>query len=142
MLKFLKLNIFLIFLISCYNYKPIPIERNKDVCEYCKMVISDLKFASEVITKKGKVYKFDDFNCLRNFYKLHKDEIKFVYFVPYEDEKKLVISDKVIILKSEKIRGPMGGNYIAFENEDNAFDMRRTLGDGKIMKFDEFINER
>lgn len=141
MLKFLKWGIFLPLVFSCISYKPIPIEKDKDICDYCKMVISDLKFAGEIIDKKGKVYKFDDLTCLRSFYKLRREDIKIVYLVPYEDEKKLLLSDKAFILKSEKIRGPMGGNYLVFENENNAFDMRKVIG-GKIMKFDEFINEK
>jgi copper chaperone NosL len=133
--------IILFFLFSCVNDKPQKIELNKDVCDYCKMVISDLKFASEIITKKGKVYKFDDYKCLRAFYKEHKDKIRKVYLVPCENDRILIPSEKAFILKSENIKGPMGGEYIAFEDENKAFEMRKLLG-GKIMKFEEFINER
>ena len=104
------------------------------------MVISDLKFAGEIKTKKGKIYKFDDLKCLRSFYKEHKDEIKKVYLIPYENVKILIPAEKAFILKSEKIKGPMGGEYLVFEDENIAFEIRKLLG-GKIMKFEEFINE-
>ena len=36
----------------------------------CKMTLVDKKFGAEVVTKKGKVYKFDDLNCMIKFYQL------------------------------------------------------------------------
>jgi len=37
---------------------------DRDMCERCKMAISDRKFAVQIIDpKSGKVYKFDDIGC-------------------------------------------------------------------------------
>ena len=37
---------------------------DRDMCERCKMAISDRKFAAQIIDpKSGKVYKFDDIGC-------------------------------------------------------------------------------
>ena len=37
---------------------------DRDMCERCKMAVSDRKFAFEIIDpKSGKVYKFDDIGC-------------------------------------------------------------------------------
>ena len=38
---------------------------DRDMCERCKMAISERKFAVEAINlKNGKVYKFDDLGCM------------------------------------------------------------------------------
>jgi len=44
----------LIMLIGC-NPGPKPITYGNENCEYCSMTIMDDKYASEIITSKGKV---------------------------------------------------------------------------------------
>lgn len=48
---------------------PEPIRYGEDNCHSCKMTLTDKRYGAEVVTKKGKVYKFDDLNCLNNFIK-------------------------------------------------------------------------
>ena len=37
---------------------------DRDICQRCKMVVSERKFASEIVNPKtGKAYKFDDIGC-------------------------------------------------------------------------------
>ncbi|MDX1911017.1 MAG: hypothetical protein SFV22_06010, partial [Saprospiraceae bacterium] len=43
---------------------PEPIRYGQDNCHACKMTLTDRRFGAEIVTKKGKVYKFDDLNCL------------------------------------------------------------------------------
>lgn len=56
------------FLSSC-STKPEPFNYGKDNCYFCKMGIVDPKYGGEVITKKGKVFKFDDLICMARFLK-------------------------------------------------------------------------
>src|SRR6185436_10723719 len=58
--------LFAISLLSC-NVKPEPLTMGKDACYTCKMTLMDNKFGAEIVTKKGKIYKFDDLNCMINF---------------------------------------------------------------------------
>ena len=99
---------------------PEPIAFGKDQCHFCKMVISDKSFGAELVTTKGKVYKFDDTHCIASFLKsnyLEKTEIAVVYLVDYAQKEKLIPAETAFILRSDKIRGPMGGNTAAFETE-------------------------
>ncbi|RMD99433.1 MAG: nitrous oxide reductase, partial [Calditrichaeota bacterium] len=54
------------WLVSC-SPSPQPISFGQDSCDYCKMTIVDPKFSSELVTRKGKVYKFDSIECLAGF---------------------------------------------------------------------------
>ncbi len=59
---------------------------DRDMCERCKMAISERKFAVQVIDpKSGKVYKFDDIGCA------------FLWFddenISWEDKAKIFITD-------------------------------------------------
>src|SRR5262249_54146706 len=43
------------------------INYGNDACENCKMTIIDKKFAVEIISVKGKAFKFDDLICAKQF---------------------------------------------------------------------------
>jgi len=44
--------------------EPEKIHWDRDVCQRCKMAISERKYAAEIINpKSGKTYKFDDIGC-------------------------------------------------------------------------------
>src|SRR5688572_47555 len=52
---------------SC-STQPEPIQFGKDQCHFCKMTLMDNKFGAELVTQKGKVYKFDDIKCMMSYY--------------------------------------------------------------------------
>ncbi len=63
--SFLVFSIFLLF--GCQSKKPgdvVKVHWDRDMCERCKMAISERKYAFEIINPKtGKAYKFDDIGC-------------------------------------------------------------------------------
>ncbi len=59
---------------------------DRDMCERCKMAISERKFAVQVVNPQdGKVYKFDDIGCAVLWF----DEEK----IPWKDQAKIWITD-------------------------------------------------
>ena len=66
-LKFILFVSFISFITSCTT-KPQPIKMG-DACDFCIMGVADNRFGAELITKKGKIYKFDDIHCLIGFIK-------------------------------------------------------------------------
>lgn len=113
---------YIIALISCNNV-PEPIKAGKDFCYFCKMTISDLKFANELITKKGKVYKFDDIDCLLNFSKRatkQSPDIDKIYFSDFLQPNSFIIAENAVLLKCESFHSPMNGNIAAFSSRQNA----------------------
>jgi len=111
---------------SC-NVKPQPLQLGKDNCYFCKMTVSDPRFGAEIITNKGKIYKFDDMHCLLAFLKsgeLPSKEIKDVYFVSFEGNHDFVKASDASLLKSDNLHSPMNGNVAAFVNADS---MRQTM---------------
>src|SRR5688572_13689262 len=52
--------------VSC-STGPDPIHFGQDNCHTCKMTLMDNKFGAELVTKKGKIYKFDDMRCMVNY---------------------------------------------------------------------------
>jgi copper chaperone NosL len=107
-----------ISLVSC-NVKPQAFQLGKDNCYFCKMTVSDPRFGAEIITQKGKIYKFDDVHCLLAFMKSGErasKEIKDVYFVAFNGNHGLIKSQEASLLQSEELHSPMRGNVAAFAN--------------------------
>ncbi|MEO5907888.1 MAG: nitrous oxide reductase accessory protein NosL [Ginsengibacter sp.] len=116
------LSIFVVLLfgmISC-NSGPQPIKLGTDACDFCKMSIADRNFGAEIITSKGKVYKFDDTHCLATFRKKNIDSniVKHVYFVNFFEPHNFIEADHAFLLKSSELHSPMGGNTAAFDSKE------------------------
>lgn len=120
--------------LSGCNSGPKPIKLGQDACAFCKMTIADRNFGAEIITQKGRVYKFDDTHCLVGYRKKNIDssDIKQVYFVNFLEPHNFIEADKVLLLKSTEFHSPMGGNTAAFENEDQLNMTKDKVGGEEI----------
>lgn len=106
---------------SCGTKKAEPIALNKDACTYCKMSISDGKFGAEIITKKGRVYKFDDIVCMNGY--LNENDTKEVqsfFIADYAKDNHLIDASTAVFVQHESFKSPMGGNIAAFESKTEA----------------------
>ena len=109
-------------LLTGCNTAPQPIRIGQDNCDFCKMTISDNRFGAEIVTKKSKIYKFDDEHCIIAF--LHSRKviptlIDGIYFVDFANPNKLIKAEEAIFLQSPALKSPMNGNIAAFSNEEN-----------------------
>ena len=100
------------------SIEPEPLIYGKDQCHSCKMTLMDKKFGAELVTTKGKVYKFDDINCLFNFYNegsVNKEDFRLKLVVDFSRPEKLIDAEKAVYLKSGEIKSPMASQVAAFE---------------------------
>jgi len=58
-----------------YTKTPPPIHWDRDMCERCKMAISDRKFAVMAVDSQNRVYRFDDIGCLVLWQKLERPDV-------------------------------------------------------------------
>ena len=121
-------------LIGCSTL-PQPLRIGHDICDFCKMTISDHRFGAEVITKKGKIYKFDDEKCIIGFLntqKVAQENVSGIYFVDFSIHDKLVKVDEAYFLQCPALKSPMGGNIAAFSNEDSLAKTFQQINGNKI----------
>lgn len=108
-------------LLACNN-EPQPIVVGKDHCAFCKMPYNDNRFGGEILTKNGKVFKFDDVHCILEFindgHEL-KGKSYDVYFVNFLGDHQLVPMEKAFFYTSPAFRSPMNGNVVIFDNRDS-----------------------
>ena len=131
----------MVFCSSCSS-GPQPIQFGKDACDFCKMTILDQRFGGEVITKKGKVYKFDDIHCITSFLKSAQSEktnVAGIYLLEYASSKKFVQANQSFLLHSNDLHSPMGSNTAAFISEANREQCKQQVN-GTIVQWNE-INQ-
>ena len=119
----MSLQIFLLSLFfSCGDIKPEPVVLNRDQCHYCKMTISDPRYASEGITSKRKVYKFDDVSCLKDFIKKNPTVLfSHTFVASFKSPHNLISVDSLKFAHGSSFKSPMGGNIAAFADSQSAF---------------------
>lgn len=126
--------IFLSLLVSCQK-SPQPIAYGNDACYNCKMMISDPKFGAELITEKGKIFKFDSAECLAAFRKeIRPEEINSEWVTNFLSPGEFIKVDGAVFLISDNIKSPMGLNISAFLNQKNLDEVRAASG-GKILNW-------
>jgi copper chaperone NosL len=106
----------MVFATSC-STGPQTIQFGKDACDFCKMTILDQRFGGEVITGKGKMYKFDDIHCITSFLKSENSEKTHgagIYLLDYNTPAKFIKSGESFLLRSSELHSPMGSNTAAF----------------------------
>lgn len=119
-----------LLLFSC-NVEPEPLAFGKDACHACRMTLMDNKFGAEIVTAKGKIYKFDDVNCMLNFYnngQVSFEDTKDILVVDFSKPAKLIDARNALYVKSESIKSPMASNVAAFGSND---DLKKTNADWK-----------
>lgn len=132
--------IFITCLSSCTT-EPEPIKTGVDNCHFCKMTISDARFGAELVTKKGRVYKFDDVHCMTAYIRTKDVEsggVKDYYLTNYCSIHQLIHVNKALLLKSDGLRSPMGGNTAAFDNKDSLLSIEKRFG-GNIVAWSDLL---
>ena len=116
------LLVFLTFsFFSCAKTEVVPIKLNVDTCDFCKMTIADGKYAAEVISEKGRVFKFDDIMCMIHYGKENANTKMAAHYVnDYTQDNVLIPAKTAFFLSEGTIQSPMRGGIIAFSSENEA----------------------
>ena len=114
----------LLCVVACtVNDKPQPVNLGKDNCEKCGMTIEEPQFACEIITDKGKCFKFDDLSCLFhhiNEKKLSDSIVTKIYVADYEHQDSLIDIKTANLVLGQDIKSPMNGGVAAFKSKNHA----------------------
>jgi len=127
-LKHYSSLVLLLLFLSC-NVGPEPINYGSDSCQFCTMTIVDKVHAAEIVTQKGKVYKFDATECMINFIKdFDATEIQLYLSNNYTQPEVLIDATEATFLISEQIPSPMGAFLSAFKNKSDAEKVQADKG--------------
>jgi copper chaperone NosL len=109
----------------------------EDMCAFCKMAISERRYAAEFLNRDGDAFKFDDLGCLTNYLraKQNRDDIA-AYFVMDYDAEQWVRGEQAYFVSSPEFKTPMGGGIAAFKDRSKAEEAAAKY-QGKLMSFGE-----
>jgi copper chaperone NosL len=90
----------------------------------------DRRYGGELVTRKGKVYKFDDVNCMLYFF--NSEEVKHSDFahklvVDFSRPATLVQAADAFYLKSPGIKSPMASGIAAFQKRESMQNTKKEL---------------
>lgn len=135
-MKYSILIALLIMLSSC-SPGPEPIRFGFDECAYCRMIISDHRFGSELVSAKGKIYKYDSVECLFAYTQsknIRDEDIHSAWTVNFLRPKQLINFNGAFILHSQQLRSPMGLNLVSFASDSDARQAQKEFGGTLITK--------
>ncbi|MBK7809930.1 MAG: nitrous oxide reductase accessory protein NosL [Saprospiraceae bacterium] len=116
------------FYFSC-SVSPEPVRYGSDLCQTCKMGIVQKGFAAEIVTKKGRVYKFDDVGCQILFFKSAQIKIEdcaHILVLKHGTDQEWIEANKAIFITEVQIKSPMNFNYACYKNNENIPSMYLT----------------
>ena len=123
---------------SC-NISPKPIEYGQDGCHFCKMTIVDKIHAAEVVTNKGKVYKFDATECMIHFMdEFDTTTIALYLSNNFTNPEELIDATKATFLISKNVPSPMGAFLSAFKNKEDALKLQAEK-DGEVYNWESLL---
>lgn len=126
---------------ACEPPGPRPVSINKDECAYCKMTVTDIRFAAQAVTVKGRHYIFDDIVCLRDFKKENKEmEFDKLYVANYIEPSEFVNVDEAYLVHSENLRSPMAGNIAVFAVRDSSMAYKEEWN-GALIEWTNLLKE-
>ena len=127
-----------LMLANCQEQAIEPVALSPDdMCDYCKMAISEKRYAAELIDTEAQAFKFDDIGCMANFVRKSHPKTS-AYFVMDFDERQWIKAENAYYIRSSEFTTPMNGNIVAFRSESKA---RQAAGEyhGKIVQFNEVL---
>ncbi len=134
------LSLLSVGLLGC-EVKPQPINYGQDECHYCKMTIVDRQHSAQLVTVKGRSYKYDAIECMMNHLRdWDHPEVKYYLVADYSEPGVLVDACEASYLVSEAIPSPMGEFLSAFR-EKEVRDRALTENDGDSMDWEALKQE-
>ena len=129
----------LTILSACINQEPKEINLHTDECTYCKMVVSDQQFASQLVSDKGKSYPFDSIECMAaNAYQSPgMAENAKLYAADYTQQGNWLLIENSDVYRAESVPSPMGLSLFALPEQD---PVPSEIADAEKMSWNETIN--
>jgi copper chaperone NosL len=98
--------------------QPAPLDTRNEQCRFCRMSVSDARFAAQVVAPGEEAVFFDDLGCLTNHLKGEETlPPGLVVFVGDHRTKEWVRADRAVFTRVPGLDTPMGSELIAHASE-------------------------
>ncbi len=115
-------GLFIILLFTLFGCKSgsEPINYGHDECEFCRMQITDNRYGSEIVTDKGKVFKFDEVGCMIEYAMVKNligDANQKLLVTDFATPETFIDATNAFFVQNDNFRSPMGSNVMSFDSE-------------------------
>ena len=120
--------------IACASTEPRDIHYGAEECAYCRMVVSDERYAGQLVSRTGKVFVFDSVECLAAYVLAHHaDEApRSMWVSDFAHPGTLVEAEDARYVRGGPQRSPMGLGLVAFAPGADAAELARTHGGEQV----------
>lgn len=131
----------LVLLIAACSQEPVKIYYGSDECAHCRMIISDDRFAAQLITEKGRAVKFDAIECMAAFSNTNKESVEGakLWVSNFNNPGNWLDAEQAKFVKSEVIKSPMGESLLALPKVEEA-EKHIEEYPGQTMSWEEVVN--
>lgn len=127
-----------LFIISC-TVQPQKMEYGKDACHFCRMNIVDQQHAAQMVSKKGKAFKFDATECMIHYLdEFDVEQVELLLVADYNNPGKLINATDASFIISENIPSPMGEFLSAIPTKEEAQALQKSKT-GTVFSWDELL---
>jgi len=128
----------LLAVLAACEPKPQTIHFGSDDCAYCRMIITEPEYASQILNKHGRAYSFDSIECMAA-YDIRNEATSEIAihsrWVPdFEGNAGWIAAEEAFYLHSETLRSPMGLFLSAYPNNHTA-DSFKSAYQGEILNY-------
>lgn len=128
----------LLLIFSC-NITPQEINYGEDACHFCRMTIVDKHHAAEIVTKKGKAFKFDASECMINHLTaIDTTTIGLFLITDFNNPGELIDAKKATFIISKNIPSPMGGFLSGVASKEEAEALQKEQ-QGNLYSWNELL---
>jgi copper chaperone NosL len=118
-----------LLLAGCARPAPRPIAYGQEPCAHCHMTIIDPRFAGELVTQKGRVYVFDDVECLAAFVRdamVPATDIQSLWVNDFLHPEQRLDATRAVFQRNPGLRTPMASGIAAFAAGTEGDSVRAT----------------
>jgi copper chaperone NosL len=130
-----SLAIAILFLAACTS-GPRPVQLGAEECAHCRMVISDGRYAAQLMTAKGRSYSFDDVACMVAFVNdaapngaaAGEPAARGHWVADFDAPGEWIPVEQAVFVRSDALRTPMGGGLSAHATVEAASALQAEVG--------------
>jgi copper chaperone NosL len=131
----------LVLLAGCGAPAPARFTYGDDQCAQCHMTLVDPRFSAQLVTRRHRVYRFDDPGCLANFMAggtVPAADVGGAWVSDYLRPDSLLRVEDAVFLRSNAIRTPMDHRLAALRPGPAADSLAAVLK-GELVRWDAVV---
>lgn len=118
---------------------PQPLHVGGEECAHCSMLITERRYATQLVTARGRALSFDSIECMLAYLRtdaVADGAVHSLWVTDAVDGEDWIAAEDATFLRSDGVRSPMGAGLAAYATESRAREEHARLG-GELLTWAE-----